>query len=204
MIVMININNVIIIFKTYVCVLNLQINFKLKWDFHIKFIKTKMITQCMILSKIIVSIWNAFFVKTQQMYSTMICSMMTYASMIWHNSIDKFNKKTCDKLSIIKNKYLCMITNAFKIILIKMLKIKFFILFLNIHLNHVQIKIKMRLHNFDQTKQIRVVCEKVLLWLCKHHDKQVYIKFIFDKRKMFWTMKLTYKFIFKCAWFKTQ
>ena len=60
-----------------------------------------MITQCMTLSKIIVSIWNAFFVKTQQKYSMMIHSMMTYTSIIWHDLIDKFNEKTCDKLSII-------------------------------------------------------------------------------------------------------
>ena len=100
-IIIININNVIIIFKTHVCILNLQISFKIKWSFHIKFIKTKMITQCMTLSKIIVSIWNAFFIKTWQMYSIMIHSMMIYALMIWHDSIDKFNEKTCDKLLII-------------------------------------------------------------------------------------------------------
>ena len=56
MIVMINISDVIISFKIHDCVLNLQINFKLKWNFHIKLIKTKIITQCMTSSKIIVSI----------------------------------------------------------------------------------------------------------------------------------------------------
>ena len=45
---------------------------------------------------------------------------------------------------------------------------------------------------------------KMLLRLCKHHDKWIRIKFIFDKHKMFWMMKLMYEFIFKYVQFETQ
>ena len=162
MIIIININNVIIIFKTHVYILNLQINFKLKWNFHIKFIKIKMITQCIILSKIIVSIWNAFFIKTWQIYSMMIYLMMTYTLTIEHNLIDKFNEKICDKLSIIQNKCLRTIANAFKIIFVKMLKTKIFVLFLNVHLNWLQAKTKMRLRNIDQTKKYALFVKNVI------------------------------------------
>ena len=74
---------------------------------------------------------------------------------------------------------------------------------LNIHLNWLQIKRKMCLYNFNQTKQMRVVCGKMSLWLREHYNKWTHIKFIFDKYKMFWMMKLTYEFVFKCVWFKT-
>ena len=158
-----------------------------------------MITQCLPLSKIVVSIWSAFFVKTRQMYLTMIRLMMKYGSIIWHNSMNKFNEKTCDKLLIIQIKCWYSIADVFKVILMKMLKTKNFISFLNLHLNRLQAKTRMRFHDFDRTKQIRIACERMALWLRARHDKWAYIKFISDKRKIFWTTKLTQKFIIKCV-----
>ena len=74
-----------------------------------------------------------------------------------------------------------MITNVFKATLIKILKTKNFISFLNLHLNGLQTKTRMHLRDFDQTKQIRTVCEKMIIQLREHHDKRICIKFIFDK-----------------------
>ena len=59
------INDVIIESKINIKMLKLQIDIKLKWHFHMKIIKIKIITQCMTLFKILTFMWKTFFIKTK-------------------------------------------------------------------------------------------------------------------------------------------
>jgi hypothetical protein len=63
MIITINIDFITIFSKIDIRVLRLQINIKLKWRSHVRKIQKKMIDQFMILSKILISTWNAIFAK---------------------------------------------------------------------------------------------------------------------------------------------
>ena len=87
------ISDVVVELKIDIKVLKLQINIKLKWHFHIKTIKIKMITQCMTLFKILILTWKMFFIKTNQIYSMMIYLIIIYTLTIWQEFINKLNKK---------------------------------------------------------------------------------------------------------------
>ena len=81
-------------------VVKLKINIKLKWHFHMKMIKIKMITQCMMLFKILIFTWKTFFIKTKQIYLIIIHSIMIYTLTIWHEFINKLNKNPNDKFFV--------------------------------------------------------------------------------------------------------
>ena len=106
------INDVIIESKINIKMLKLQIDIKLKWHFHMKTIKIKMITQCMTLLKIIIFTWKTFFVKMKQIFY----SMMIYALTIWDEFMSKWNKNSNNKFFITQTKCLHMITNFIKTI----------------------------------------------------------------------------------------
>ena len=160
---MMKINYIIIKLKINIKMLKLQINIKLKWHFHMKTIKIKMITQCMTLTlfKILTFTWKTFFVKIKQIYSMMIHSIMIYTSTIWHEFINKLNENLNDRFFVIQNKCVRMITNIFKIISIQILKIKTIVLLFNVHLNKLQMKIRMWLKNSNYSQQIKIVCDRM-------------------------------------------
>ena len=141
------IGDVVVEFKTNIKLLKLQIDIKLKWHFHMKTIQIKMIIQCIMLFKISTFTWKIFFIKMKQIYLMMIWSIMIYMSTIWHKFINKLNENPNDKFLITQNKWLRMITNVFKTILIWILKIKIIDLLFNFHLNKLQTEIKMWLKN---------------------------------------------------------
>ena len=138
-----------------------KINIKLKWHFHMKTIKIKMITQCMTLFKILIFIWKTFFIKTKQIYSTIIHSIMIYILTIWHEFINKLNKNSNNKFLVMQNKYLCMITNVFKTISIQILKTKMIVLLFNVYLNRLQAKTRMRLRDSNRSQQIKAACDRM-------------------------------------------
>ena len=74
------IDDIAVELKIDVKMLKFQIDFKLKWHFHMKIIKIKMITQCMILFKIMIFTWKPFFIKMKQIYLMMIHLIMIYIS----------------------------------------------------------------------------------------------------------------------------
>ena len=92
------INDVAVESKSNMRVLKLQINIKLKWLFHMKTIKIKMIIQCMTLFKIMTFTWKIFFVKIKQIYLMIIYLIMIYVLTIWHEFINKLQTKTKRRL----------------------------------------------------------------------------------------------------------
>ena len=120
----ININNIIIKSKIQKKILKLQIKIKSNWNSHIKIVKTKMMTQCITLLKIIVFTWKTFFSKTKPMYSAVEKPAMTYASTIWHKSTNKLKGGLGEKLLITQNKCLKTMIDVFKIVSIQILKVK--------------------------------------------------------------------------------
>jgi hypothetical protein len=62
----------------------------------------KMITQTLRLFRLIVFIWNTCFVKTQWIYKTIIKSIVTYASIIWHASYKRSNSVVDTTTKLVK------------------------------------------------------------------------------------------------------
>ena len=88
------IDDVIIKSKIDIKMLKLQIDIKLKWHFHMKIIKIKMITQCMMLFKIMIFTWKMCFIKAKQICLIIIHSIMIYMLTIWQKFINKLNKSS--------------------------------------------------------------------------------------------------------------
>ena len=187
------INDVTIKSKINVKVLKLQINIKLKWHFHMKTIKIKMITQCMTLFKILIFTWKTFFIKAKQIYSTMIHPIMIYALTIWHEPISKLNKNPNNKFFVTQNKCLRMIINAFKTISIWILKTKTVVLSLNIHLNKLQAEVRMRLRDSNRSQQIKAACDRVTRRLRGAKKWPARRNLIPKQKKMIWIKELTQK-----------
>ena len=188
---MMKIENVAVKSKINIKMLKLQIDIKLKWHFHMKTIKIKMIIQNMTLFRIVIFTWKAFFAKAKQIYSTMIRSIMIYAAAIWHESIDKLNDNSNDKFLITQNKCSRMIANAFKTISIRILKTKTIIPPFNVHLNKLQTETRMRLRNSNHSQQIKAACDKIARRLRGARGRLARRDPTPGQRKMAWTKELT-------------
>ncbi len=127
-------------------ILRVWLDLKLCWNEHIKMIKYKMITQINALLCITVFIWKIMFVSTQQIYSTVIRSVLVYRSAVWHLSsslkiiVSHTVKNIAVKLTDIQNRCLQVILEIYKIISITALKTETYTLSLDLHLNVKLIK----------------------------------------------------------------
>jgi hypothetical protein len=112
-------------FSSQIRVLRIQIDIKLKWRTHVKNIQKKMIIQTLAFSHFIIFIWDACFVKTRLIYKTMIKSVVTYASIIWHASYKRSNSVVDITTKLVKMQQQClqMISDNFKIMSTQILEI---------------------------------------------------------------------------------
>ena len=129
----------------------------------------------------------------EQIYLMMIHLIIIYILTIWHEFINKLNKNSNDKLFVTQNKYLCIITNVFKIILIWILKIKMIVSSFNVYFNELQTEIKMRLKNSNHSQQIKTAYDKITQRLRGAKKRPAHRNFISKQKKMIWTKKLMQK-----------
>jgi hypothetical protein len=87
-------------FFNHVRVLSVQIDNKLKWNAHFRNVQKKMITQILILLRLIAFTWKACFSKIQLIYTTIIRSIIIYDFTFWHAS----HKNQNDDFETIKKK----------------------------------------------------------------------------------------------------
>ena len=112
--------------KTDIQILRLQIDIKLKWEFHVRKIQKKMTRQSMTLSKISIFTWDVTFAKIRQMYTVVIRSAMIYESSVWHISskLKDTLKSLINKMSIMQNKCLRVISDAYRVTSVRILKVE--------------------------------------------------------------------------------
>ena len=136
---MINLEKMQLILKINIRILELQIDTKLKWEFHVKKIQDKMTNQTLALTKLIASTWRVTFNKIKHIYKAMIRSDIIYKSMTWHKfkNIKLISKKMINDLTIIQNNCLRRIFDVYKTIFRAKLKTKTHISLINIHLNEL-------------------------------------------------------------------
>jgi hypothetical protein len=105
-------------FFNHVRVLNVQIDNKLKWDAHFRNVQKKMITQILILSRLIAFTWEACFSRIKLIYTTIIWLIIIYDFTIWHASHERSNSVVVATKELIKlqQQNLRLINDNFKTI----------------------------------------------------------------------------------------
>jgi hypothetical protein len=88
----------------------------------------------MTLIKISASIWKIIFSKSRVVYIFVIRSIMIYVLSIWH-MLKKKRMSINEKLTMLQNKCLRIVTDVFRVTFISVLKTKMYIISMNIHLN---------------------------------------------------------------------
>jgi hypothetical protein len=188
MIVILNIINNIIESKTNIRVLELQIDTKLKWDSHVRKIQKKMIRQSMTLIKISVLIWKIIFSKSRVVYIFVIRSIMIYVSSIWH-MLKKKRTSINEKLTMLRNKCLRIVTDVFRVTLISVLKAETYIISMNIHLNQLQTQARFRLRIEFCATFITDSCKAIAYKLRDCIERRKQHRNTLDEQKHAWAVK---------------
>ena len=149
--------------KADIRVLRLQIDTKLKWGPHVRKIQEKMSRQLMALSKISTSTWGATFAKARQVYTAVVRPAMTYGSSVWHtpSELKDTSKSLINKMSIMQNKCLRVISGAYRATSVRVLKAETQIASMRIHLDQLQAQARCRLLNDGQALLIRRACKRI-------------------------------------------
>lgn len=145
--------------KPDIRVLGLQIDTKLKWGPHIRRTQEKMAKQSLALTKLTTSTWGASFAKARQVYSMVIRPLMTYGSAVWHTPKEIKNAKTStNKLTVMQNKCLRVIAGAYRATPVPVLEVETHIPPIDVHLDRLQAKARLRMRVGGQAKVIRDSC----------------------------------------------
>jgi hypothetical protein len=110
----------------HVRVLSVQIDNKLKWNAHFRNVQKKMITQILILSRLIAFTWKACFSRIRLIYTTIIRLIIIYDFIIWHASHERSNNVVVATKKLIKlqQQNLRLINDNFKTISMHILEIE--------------------------------------------------------------------------------
>ena len=112
----IRINKIVKTLSSFIRVFELQIDSKLKWNSHLKFIQNKINIQTLTLFKFTSFTWKTCFVKTRHVYNAMIWLIITFDFVIWHlfyKRFDDFKRKNKQLNNIQKSVY-AWLTNFFE------------------------------------------------------------------------------------------
>jgi hypothetical protein len=155
-----------------------------------------MITQTLTLSRLIVFIWKACFVKTRLIYKTIIKFVVIYASIIWHASHDCSDNVVNTMTKFIKMQQQClkMINDNFKTMSTQVVKIEIYVKFIQLHLTHLQIKFRQRMKKKQHDVFIFNFCNKIKSRLTIQRDKRKRrIVKTSNEKKQKWSTKLAKK-----------
>ena len=181
--------------QSEVKVLDLHINTALKWESHVKKIQKKMIKQTITLIKISTFIWRATLKRARRVYTAIIRSTMIYELTVWHIFKKIKKSRILNKLIIIQNKCLRVITEIFKVTSIAVLETKSHVVSITNHLNQLQMNVKHRLTATDVVSLIKKLCQKIAKKLREIRDQARTANAILEAHKREWVNKLQIDFI---------
>jgi hypothetical protein len=168
-------------------VLDVQIDTRLKWDSHIRKIQEKMTKQIMIFTKLSIFIWRTIFRKIWMLYIFVVRSILTYDVFVWYMLKNK-KSKMINKFAVIQNHCLRSIFESFRVISISIsiLKVETHVVFIDLHLNQLQIQIKYRMQIADMSNIIHRKCRSITSKLNNDFEKLRMHKFISNELKHEW------------------
>ncbi len=147
----------------HVRVLSVQIDNKLKWDAHLRSIQKKMITQILILSRLIVFTWEACFSRVKLIYMTIIRSIIIYDFITWHASHERSNNVVVATKKLIKlqQQSLRLINDNFKTMSMQILETKTHVQLIQLHMTRLQIFFKQRMKKHRHDVLIENLCRQI-------------------------------------------
>jgi hypothetical protein len=147
--------------------------------------KKKMTKKIMILTQLSIFDWKAIFRKIRMLYIFVIRSIFTYDVFVWHMLKNK-KSKIINKFVVIQNRCLRNIFESFRIISISILKAETHVVFIDLHLNQLQIQIKYRMQIANMSNIIRKKCKSITNKLNNDFEKSRMHKFISSELKHEW------------------
>ena len=139
--------------KTNIKMLDIQLNFKFRWQFHVKQLQIKLITRTKIIQTLTRFTWEASMKTRRKVYTTIFKSMLTHETSAWYTSttIKKHKKDVTKKLRFIQSQSFKIATRIYKAIATKTLKMKLHVSSINLHMKKMMIKIMIRM-NFKTSR----------------------------------------------------
>ena len=134
--------------KTNIKVLDIQLNFKLRWQFHVRQLQIKLITRIKIIQTLTRFTWETSMKTRRRMYTTIFKSMLTHETSVWYTSttIKRHKKDVIKKLRFIQNQSLRIAARIYKAIAMKTLKMKLHIFSIDLHMKKMMIKTMIRIN----------------------------------------------------------
>jgi hypothetical protein len=166
-------------------ILDVQIDTRLKWDSHVRKIQEKMTKRIMIFTKLSIFIWKTIFHKIWMLYIFVVRSILIYDVFVWHMLKNKISKMI-NKLVIIQNRCLRNIFESFRITSILILKIETHVVFIDLHLNQLQIRIKYCVQIANMSNIIHKECKSITSKLSNDFERLQMHKFISSELKHEW------------------
>jgi hypothetical protein len=139
----------------------------------------------MIFTKLSIFIWEAIFRKTRMLYIFVVRFAFIYDVFVWHMLKNK-KSRMINKLAVIQNRCLRSIFESFRIISISILKVETHVVFIDLHLNQLQIQIKYRMRIASMSNIIRKECKSITSKLSNDFDKFRMHKFTLNELKHEW------------------
>jgi len=130
----------------------------------------KMKIQINILIHITTFIWEIILVTAHHIYNTVIRSILTHKTAVWHTNSDanesetthqNYKNRLIKKLIKMQNKYLWVVINTYKIILTVVLETKTHTSSFNLYLNIRLVSFHQQHKKSDMKKIIRKTCKKI-------------------------------------------
>ncbi len=150
-------------FFSHVRVLSVQIDNKLKWDAHFRSVQKKMITQILILSRLIAFTWEACFSRIRLIYTTIIRAIIIYDFITWHASYERSNNVVVATKKLIKlqQQSLRLINDNFKTISMQILETKTHVQLIQLHMTRLQIFFRQRMKKHKHDVLIEDFCRQI-------------------------------------------
>ena len=147
--------------KTDIKILDMQVNSKLKQGSHINKIKMKIAQQLKAFTMLKTSTQKALFTKAYYFYTAIIQLIIIYVAPVWYESkkVLKYYKKLLKKMQQLQNKYVKVVTEAYRTINTKVLEKKTRIMSIDIY-------IKKQIINVHKKDKPRI--NNVVIDTCKH------------------------------------
>ena len=185
----INIVNNIIISKTNIRVLKLQIDTTLKWDSHVKKIQKKKIKQSLTLTKISTLTWSASFIRTRYIYTAVMRSTLIFDLIVWHTFRQLKRAKSIEnKFAIIQNRCFRTVIEIYKATAISILETKTHISLIAIQLNRFQRNARQRLAHCSN--HIKKFCKTIAKKFREARERRKNVDFTSSTRKTIWVILL--------------
>ena len=120
-------------------ILKVQLNFKLKWRFHLRQIEAKLINKYNATNMIENFIWNMSLTINRHKYIVIEKLTIVHGVVVWYTSFEIKNnwKEVVFKLKTIQKRILQRIVDVYKMTTTKILKIKTHVLLINIYLENL-------------------------------------------------------------------